>query len=53
MGRPLLSKFDFALEQLDSHPIGAELGVENQSTRIAFEVKMDFVLQDGDVLWEA
>jgi uncharacterized protein with NAD-binding domain and iron-sulfur cluster len=53
VGRPLLSKFDFALEQLDSHPIGAELGVENQSTRIAFEVRMDFVLQDGDVLWEA
>ena len=52
-GRPLLSQFKFTLQQRDSHPVGDELGLDNQSTQAAFEVQMDFVLQEGSVLWEA
>ncbi len=52
-GHRLRSRFDFSLDQLDSHPIAAELGVESQTTCIAFELQMDFVLEDGAVLWEA
>lgn len=52
-GRRLSGPFDFELEPLDSHPVAAELGVQNQSASVAFELKMDFVLEDGNVLWEA
>jgi hypothetical protein len=52
-GRPLLSEFKFKLHPLDSHPIADELGVQDQTTRLAFEVEMDFVLEDGRVLWQA
>jgi uncharacterized protein with NAD-binding domain and iron-sulfur cluster len=51
-GRRLRSTFAFELEHLDSHPIAAEMGVENQSTLVAFELQMDFVLENGTVLWE-
>jgi hypothetical protein len=52
-GRPLLADFHFTLHKLDSHPIGRELGVKDQDTSVAYEVEMDFVLDDGHVLWEA
>lgn len=52
-GRRLRTTFDFELEPLDSHPVAAELGVKSQSTPAAFELKMDFVLENGKVLWEA
>jgi uncharacterized protein with NAD-binding domain and iron-sulfur cluster len=52
-GRPLLSEFQFKLHHLDSHPVAAELGVADQATRLAFEIEMDFVLEDGRVLWQA
>ena len=53
VGRPLTSGFEFSLQQLDSHPVAAELGLKDQRTRAAFEIEMDFVLEDGEVLWEA
>lgn len=52
-GRPLLADFRFTLHELDSHPVAKELGVRSQNTSLAFEVEMDFVLDDGSVLWEA
>jgi uncharacterized protein with NAD-binding domain and iron-sulfur cluster len=52
-GRPLLTNFRFTLHDLDSHPAAKELGVRSQDTDLAFEVDMDFVLEDGRVLWEA
>jgi hypothetical protein len=52
-GRPLLADFEFTLHELDSHPVAEELGVRSQTTSLAFEVEMDFVLDDGRVLWEA
>src|SRR5439155_1167057 len=51
-GRPLLGEFEFTLHHLDSHPVGRELGVQSQVTRLAFEIEMDFVLDDGQVLWQ-
>jgi uncharacterized protein with NAD-binding domain and iron-sulfur cluster len=32
---------------LDSHPIDQELGVVDQSTEIAFDIEMDFVVENG------
>jgi uncharacterized protein with NAD-binding domain and iron-sulfur cluster len=52
-GCPLLADFEFTLHELDSHPVAKELGVHCQTTSIAFEVEMNFVLDDGHVLWEA
>jgi len=51
-GRPLLGDFEFKLHHLDSHPLTEELGVESQTTHLAFEIEMDFVLNDGRVLWQ-
>jgi len=51
-GRRLRSTFDFELEPLDSHPVAAELGLNNQRTRVAFELEMDFVLENGEAVWE-
>jgi hypothetical protein len=51
-GRRLRSTFGFELEPLDSHPVAAELGIKNQSVGVAFELKMDFILENGHVLWE-
>jgi hypothetical protein len=50
---PLLSDFEFTLHHLDSHPVEAELGVASQTTSLGFEIHMDFVLNDGTVLWQA
>jgi hypothetical protein len=47
----LQSVFTFELSHLDSHPVAAEIGVGNQSTSRAFEMKMDFTLEDGSVIW--
>ncbi|MFL5884889.1 MAG: acetoacetate decarboxylase family protein, partial [Thermoleophilaceae bacterium] len=52
-GWPLLSEFEVTLHNLDSHPVAAELGVESQTTGLAFQIEMDFVLDDGQVLWQA
>jgi hypothetical protein len=51
-GRPLLGDFEFNLHHLDSHPVASELGVQSQVTRLALEIEMDFVLNDGQVLWQ-
>jgi hypothetical protein len=51
-GRPLFGDFEFKLHHLDSHPVASELGVQSQVTHLAFEIEMDFVLNDGQVLWE-
>ncbi len=49
--RPILGDFQFKLHHLDSHPIASELGLQDQPTGLAFEIDMDFVLDDGRVLW--
>jgi hypothetical protein len=52
-GWPLLSQFEFTVTQRDSHPVATELGLQDQTVRMAFELQMDFVLEVGSVLWES
>ena len=51
--KPLLGDFAVRLQQLDSHPLTSELGLQDQVVPGGLEIKMDFVLDDGDVLWQA
>lgn len=54
VGWPLLGKYDFKLHELDSHPVAKELGVHShQVTPLAFEFDVDFVLNEGQVVWQA
>jgi hypothetical protein len=32
---------------LDSHPIGVELGIEDQQAELAFDIEIDFLLENG------
>ena len=52
-GAPLKSRFDFNLHHLDSHKVEEQLGIKNQSTALAFEMHMDFMLEEGRVMWQA
>jgi hypothetical protein len=51
--RPLEHEYTVTIEHLDSHPLGAELGLGNQATRDAFRAESDFVLDAGQVLWSS
>ena len=51
-GRPLLGEFKFNLHHYASPPVARELGVQSQVTRLALESEMEFVLNDGQVLWQ-
>jgi hypothetical protein len=44
-----VSERDWSLHvhQLDSQPIGLELGVGDQAARLAFDIEIDFVVEDG------
>ena len=53
VGRLLHARCAVTLHPLDSHPIGEELGLYDQRAVAAFEMNMDFVLEDGTPLWEA
>ncbi len=48
--RPSLEEWSVQITPLDSHPIGAELGVLSQTTRLTFDVKMDMVAEPGSVV---
>jgi hypothetical protein len=39
------------LAALDSHPLGAELGLESGALGPSFRVRMDFTVEPGEVLW--
>jgi len=47
---PSLEQWNVDITPLDSHPIGRELGVLSQSTRLTFEVKMDMIAEPGTVI---
>jgi hypothetical protein len=44
-----LSERDWSIRvhSLDSHPIGFELGIDDQSAKLAFDIEIDFVVEDG------
>jgi hypothetical protein len=52
-GMPLPDNYNFNLEQVASHPIGQQLGIKNQESALSFWLKMDFVVEDGAVIWQA
>lgn len=50
-GVPLGHEYAVTIEALDSHPLGAELGLESQTTIWGFRAEADFTLGPGRVLW--
>jgi hypothetical protein len=51
--RPLLREHVLTVHKLDSHPVGRELGLRNQTLALAYHVEMDFLVGEGRVLWDA
>jgi hypothetical protein len=51
--KPLLLEHELTVHKLDSHPVGEELGLADQTLGLAYEVVMDFNVGAGRVLWDA
>ena len=52
-GLPLADKYNLNLEEVASHPLGEQLGLKSQEAALSFWLKMDFVVEDGRVIWQA
>jgi hypothetical protein len=52
-GRPLRHEYRVTVSPLDSHPLGAELGLGDQTISHAFRTESDFVVESGRVLWDS
>jgi hypothetical protein len=53
-GVPLEHEYTIELAPLDSHPLGAELGLAGRmTTRYAYRTESAFTLQAGRVLWDS
>jgi hypothetical protein len=52
-GLPLPVKYHLKLEEVASHPIGQQLGLKSQESAFSFWLRMDFVVEDGKVIWQA
>ena len=52
-GLPLFDKYNFKLEDVASHPMAQQLGLKSQESVFSFWLKMDFVVEDGRVIWQA
>jgi hypothetical protein len=50
---PVLGEHRLAVHQLDSHPVIAELGLEDQTLGPAYRVQMNFNVGGGQVLWDS
>ena len=51
--RPRLREYTLTVHPLDSHPVITELGLDTQSLNLGYEVKMDFDVGHGKVLWDS
>jgi hypothetical protein len=51
--RPVLYEHHLTVHPLDSHPVIKELGLEDQTVTVAYEVEMDFNVGGGRVLWDS
>jgi len=49
----LTEQYSLKLHHIDSHPVGADLGIDDQVLDIGFKIKMDFLQDVGEILWEA
>lgn len=52
-GGHLPDKYHLKFEEVASHPIGQQLGLKDQQSVFNFWLKMDFVVEDGRVIWQA
>lgn len=50
-GHPLLHEWTVEIIPLESHDLSGELGLETQTTRMAFRTESDFRLEAGGVRW--
>jgi hypothetical protein len=50
---PILAEHKLTVHPLDSHPVGTELGLKDQTLGLAYRVEMDFDVGAGRVLWDA
>jgi hypothetical protein len=50
---PLLREHKLTVKHLDSHPVGEELGLKDQTLGLAYEAKVEFTVGGGRVLWDA
>ena len=47
-----LPDYRITIHHQDSYPIFDDMGIRNQQSLISFNVKMDFTIENGQVLWE-
>ena len=47
-----LPDYRITIHHQDSYPIFDDMGIKNQQSLISFNVKMDFTIENGQVLWE-
>ena len=52
-GHALFHEYTCTIEELDSHPLGEELGLATQTTRWAVRTRSNFTLEAGRVLWDS
>jgi hypothetical protein len=50
---PLLYEHELKVYELDSHPIGQELGLVSQTLGVAYRAELEFNVGGGRVLWDA
>lgn len=48
-----LPDYRVTIHHQDSYPIFDDLGIKSQKSLMSFEVKMDFTIENGQVLWES
>jgi hypothetical protein len=48
-----LGNYRFTLHHQDSYPLYDDLGLKSQEPLLAFQTKMNFVIGDGKLIWEA
>jgi hypothetical protein len=51
--KQLVHDYDLKIEALDSHPLGAELGLSSQRVTMACRMDFDFLIEPGRVVWDA
>jgi uncharacterized protein with NAD-binding domain and iron-sulfur cluster len=49
----LVDQYSLKLHHIDSHPVGADLGIEDQIVDVGFKVSMAFLQDVGEIIWEA
>ena len=47
-----LPDYRVTIHHQDSYPLFDDLGIKSQKSLMSFEVKMDFTIENGQVLWE-